>query len=389
MHKSYIRNLFDLLLYEEGCFSILNCFLKEGYLDYDVYQNWRAGKIDYLEHEFTCSSETCSAFFAEVNGYASILGVDREPVDYLSTGGQTLHFSPNPQRDTNYKTLFTPSSDRVQLDLFFDSAESGLTDDLTHAVVNGETQRIEYLLSALRRVNSKKAQQFEHILRTKDAIVANALSIDEKLRLMERELTLPVLELMGHWANDLLIPLWQEFADEFSDRIFDPKKPKYHASYCAFKGLQWRKVLHAIEKERNWRRQPILLFRYAEANFKLQNELEGLNSWFHLFLSFPETASKKIAQTGYRLLQEDWRQFQTLDPEMENDLFPAWVLIKKPMLSRYAFDVDEPSASTKAFTHVLELLQTAESRLDRKAIALRAELKRCCPTLFVHFINLR
>jgi len=149
MHKPHIRNLFDLLLYEEGCFSMLNGFLREGFLDYDVYQEWRAGKIDYLEREFSCSKETCKAFLAEVSAYAAMLAVEREAIDYVSAENLPLRISPDPKRDAEYKMLYTPATDRVQMDLFFDSAETSLAADLAEAVVSGQTKRIDHLLSAL------------------------------------------------------------------------------------------------------------------------------------------------------------------------------------------------------------------------------------------------
>ncbi len=389
MHKRFIRNLFDLFFYEEGCFSMLNCFLKEGYLDYDVYLRWRAGKIDYLEQEFSCPPEICTAFLTEVNDYAAILEVAREAVDYFSTDNQTLRFSPDSKRDADFKILYTPAVDRVQLDLFFDSAETGLTVELTNAVIHGETQRVEYLLAALRRTDSNKARNFERMLKARDAIVADTLTADEKLHLMEHEIMLPTLELMGHCANDFLIPLWRKMAEDFSDYVFDPNKPNSHASYCAFKGLQWQETLQAVERQRDWRRHPILLHRYAEACFKIQNELEGLRCWFRLFLFFPEAASELITKTAYRLLQEDWRQFQSLDPELEKDLFPAWVLTKKPMLAKHAFEVDAHSASAEALTRIIELLRTDDNRLDRNTLTKRAELKRCYPSLFEHYMNMR
>lgn len=51
-----IYNQIDLILFEEGSFSPLNWLLREGHLDYSVYQNWKKGQTGYLEDHFKTSN---------------------------------------------------------------------------------------------------------------------------------------------------------------------------------------------------------------------------------------------------------------------------------------------------------------------------------------------
>ncbi len=52
MSNQIIHNQVDLILFEEGKFSVLNWLLREGYLDYNDYQKWRNGENHYLADNF-------------------------------------------------------------------------------------------------------------------------------------------------------------------------------------------------------------------------------------------------------------------------------------------------------------------------------------------------
>ena len=43
MSNQIIHNQVDLILFEEGIFSVINWLLREGYLDFIDYRKWRNG----------------------------------------------------------------------------------------------------------------------------------------------------------------------------------------------------------------------------------------------------------------------------------------------------------------------------------------------------------
>ena len=174
---------------------------------------------------------------------------------------------------------------------------------------------------------------------------------------------------------------------DIAGQNFDPGDPRNHLSYTAFKSFQWQDVLSSVQRETDWLKQPLLLFRYAEACFKLQNELEGLERWFMLFMIYFAEAEQNIDKTCNRLLLADWQFFRELDPELDTLLFPAWMLLNKPALAKHAFVFDSECDGDESFHLISQLLFCAEGGLSEEAIQLRAKLKLKNPGLFIHLMK--
>ena len=173
---------------------------------------------------------------------------------------------------------------------------------------------------------------------------------------------------------------------EVTDRYFEAESPEDHLSFTAFKGFQWTQVLSSITREADWIKQPVLLFRYGEACFKLNKELEGLESWFRLFIAFPVVAETLVGSTCYRLLLSDWRLFNDLDPELEPSFFPAWIVLKKPALAKNAFTFDCESIANASLQLMYSLVGCKKNDVNETIIKLRGRLQQQNPMLFVHYM---
>ena len=204
---------------------------------------------------------------------------------------------------------------------------------------------------------------------------------------MEDQLIPLAFDLLGRFGHDFLTPLWQIISTDIAGQRFDPGDPRNHLSYTAFKSFQWGDVLSSVQREKEWFKQPLLLFRYAEACFKLRNELEGLEKWFMLFMNFSAEAEQSIDKTCNRLLLADKQLFRELDPELDTSFFPAWMLLNKPALAKYTFVFNTECDGVESFHLISQLLSCAEGGIDAGSIQLRAELKLENPGLFVHFMK--
>ena len=193
-------------------------------------------------------------------------------------------------------------------------------------------------------------------------------------------------DVLGQFAHDFLTPLWQMLSVEIADRYFDAESPEDHLSFTAFKGFQWQQVLSSITREADWIKQPVLLFRYGEACFKLNKELEGLKSWLRLFLTFPEVAVSVVESSCNRLLLADWQHFNELEPELEPVFFPAWVVLKKPALAKNAFCIDFAGVGNTSLQLMCGLVGSKENGLNEAIIKLRARLQQENPKLVVHYM---
>ena len=130
-------------------------------------------------------------------------------------------------------------------------------------------------------------QKFARLLALQNELTESRKSSGRKIKLLLQTVTPLAFEVLGQFAHDFLTPLWHRLSVEVADRNFDAGSPEDHLSFTAFKGFQWQQVLSSITREADWIKQPVLLFRYGEACFKLNKELEGLESWFRLFIAFP------------------------------------------------------------------------------------------------------
>ncbi len=380
-----IQNQVDLLLFEEGSFSTLNWLLREGQLDYEDYQQWRKGQILHLEDNIKLSSVEIIANLKKVQDYAKALQLESEQQSYTSTDYQPLYFSSSAEKQRLFTTIYKPTSNRKQLDLFFDSAPACAESDAISAIAEARIKDIPGTLEKLKNFHPEKHQRFIQLLAFEKQIKTPKKSSKNKIKALLNEITPLAFDLLGRCTHDFITPLWHILSKEIKNQSFDSTSPQFHLSFTSFKGFQWKQVIHSIEKESNWHSQPILLFRYAEACFKLDKEGEGIAYWFSLFIQFPEEAQQSIKNTSNSILLLDWQSFLELDPELESNLFPAWMIMKKPALGKnpIMFEI----ACTVSMQLIRGLLCDTENEINEKAIHLRGKLKENSPILFEHYMR--
>lgn len=384
--RSSIRHHVDQLLIEQGRFSPIAWLLATGYLSYSNYIDWRDGLIEKLDSCFTAPRERVIEQLAIATNYARTLGLRETRGTYLSTEQNELIISRDPQYDINFRTDFAPAQDRMQMDLFFDSAPVYAENELIDAIITRDKRKIPELLDTLYAFDSQKHEDFTRLIEQEKKLRAPGLSLPNKLAVIDNTLMPLAVKLLRIEAIRFLTPLWQDLTAELTGRPFDPEQPKLHVSYTGTKAFLWHDVTKAIEQEPDYSKQPILLFRYAEASFKVARELAGLEHWFLLFLLHTETAEQLIKQTGYLLLFDDWKRFQELDPELPTQFFPAWILLLKPALAKQDLILNGVAEGFRAFSLAKQL---SVEPLESTSIALRADLKKLNPDLFRHFLNSR
>lgn len=385
MLNRLIQNQVDFILFEEGSFAPLNWLLREGHLDYNEYLNWRKGKSTYLEDYFKTPTTTIITALKKAQDYATLHKLESFRQTYSSEANQALHFCRSPAHELIFTTVYEPAQDRIQMDLFLDSADACAVFDLIRAIIDKRSTDIHDLVAKLKTLSPDKHQQFTQLLAFEKKITQSSIASDKKIELLSHALTPMAFELLGRFTHDFLTPLWHDLSVEIANRHFDVETPEYHLSYTAFKEFQWQQVLSSIEREMDWVKQPILIFRYAESCFKLNKEREGIAYWFRLFILFPEIAERLIKDTCNRLLYSDWQHFSELDPELESSLFPAWMVINKPALAKNS-DISDINYN-ESLQLIENLVCNTEREINETAIHLRARLQHNNPSLFVHYMR--
>ncbi|MDD5267298.1 MAG: hypothetical protein PHO08_09245 [Methylococcales bacterium] len=299
---------------------------------------------------------------------------------------QALNFCRSPANEIIFTTDYEPARNRLQMDLFFDTAPVCAANDLIRAIIDKRGDDVLRLMSQLESLAPEKHQKFACFLARQKELTLSRKTSGRKIKLLLQTVTPLAFDVLGQFAHDFLTPLWNMISVEIADRYFDAESPEDHLSFTAFKGFQWQQVLSSITWEADWMKQPVLLFRYSEACFKLNQEREGLESWFRLFLTFPEVAESVVESSCNRLLLADWRHFNELDPELEPVFFPAWVVLKKPALAKNAFCIDCAGVGNTSLQLIIGLAGSKKIGLNETIIKLRARLQQENPKLFVHYM---
>ncbi len=74
------------------------------------------------------------------------------------------------------------------------------------------------------------------------------------------------------------------------------------------------------------------MLRHARACAHLHQHAAALQSWFALCWRFPDRCAA-LETSGDHELRQQWIDFLALDPELPEQSFPAWLLLRKPALT--------------------------------------------------------
>ena len=176
MSSQIIHNQVDVILFEQGKFSVLNWLLREGYLDFKDYQNWRNGENPYLEDHFKSTSPAIIADLEIVRRYAGKLKLESFCHSYTSVTNQILHFCRSPAHEIIFTTDYEPARDRLQMDLFFDSAPACTANDLIKAIIDKRGDDVLRLMSQLKSLVPEKHKRFDDLLAFEDELILSRKS---------------------------------------------------------------------------------------------------------------------------------------------------------------------------------------------------------------------
>lgn len=380
-----IRSQFDAILFEQGSFSAIPWLVRVGHLDYADYDEWRNGEESFLEDYLKTPLLEIIESLKSARDYAKKLKLDAFCQPYTSIDQKTISFCRSNADEIILTTVYQPAENRVQMDLFFDSAPILAAQDLIKAIVDRRSSDIPVLMSRLELLAPETYLAFADLLAQQEQW-CHCPTPKSKIEYLLDSITPLAFSILGRFAGDYLTPLWKQLSLEISGSAFDVDAPQAHLSFTAFKAFDWQQVLAAIEAENHWQKQPILLFRYAEASFKLNQEAEGLAIWFRLFLVYPESAQRFVIGTDNFLLLTAWHYFNELDPELEVNFFPAWMVLKRSALAKLKVNVEEESIGHDAFQLICALILCTGKEIDETTLKLRAKLRNQNASLFSHYI---
>lgn len=231
-----------------------------------------------------------------------------------------------------------------QLDLFLDSREVTLANDVVAAFRTGDCGRVQDSLAALRAEAPARADlaAFGVLLaflerdRESDCASLDSDRLEQLVGVFDTDVA-PASRALGGEAQGFLNRIWRKLAAAAAHQPFDRARPQTHAA-----ALYLRAQAHAEAEAAaaaaassfadGWR-DPVILRWRALARYRVG----GLQAarWQILSLawfaadSFPELLRELAAPQ----LESDWRRFQAETEVPDATWFPAWCLLTQPELA--------------------------------------------------------
>ena len=204
---------------------------------------------------------------------------------------------------------------------------------------------------------------------------------------MEREWRPAASALLGVRRRDFLAPLWRDVGRALDPVGFDPHHPERHASRAYREGLDWESLRRAVLAVPGHEKEPVLLARLAEAEWRLRRRAQAIEAWFALCRLAPEEFERLIDAPDFPdwALRTAWRLAldSDLDPEISPVWFPAWMLLEEPGLAGVLEPRRADDDPSRVFDAVLALL--AHPGVDERSIELRRALEAIHPDLLARY----
>ena len=392
-----VQAVVQQLVMEHGEYSPLELLLAANRLRYEDYRAWREGCLASLDPVLAGGPGEVRALLEGAQKWAEALDLDREPVvrhGWEGNAGAVLAASADPQLDALLNARFRRSPEHEQLDLFIDSAQTAAVNALLDALAARHAGGAQRALARLVGIDRDHGQRF-HAAALIEALEEPAPEGSdqglERLDRMEREWLPGASALLGTRRRDFLAPLWRAIGRALEPLPFDPHRPERHASRAYREGLDWECLRSSVLAVPGYEREPVLLGRLAEAEWRLRNRARAVESWFALCRLAPGAFERLIeapdfpdwaVRTAWRLALE-----QDLEPEMTPAWFPVWMLLEEPGLAGVLEPCNGDDGPSRAFDAVLALL--AHPDPDERGIELRRALQAIHPGLLARYLAKR
>ncbi len=377
----------DLIL-ELGEYAPLEMLIRARRLGYADYQAWRRGEFQSLDDRLRGNRERIAALLHGAADHCRRRKLEARRDEWTAWGDdrRPLALAGDPDLDALLATRYAPPDDRIQGDLFENSAETVLAADLERALTAGDREPARRALDRLAERHPDHPQ-----LGAYERLVAGLTVPDPigdpgaYLRAILDELEPAARERLRTGYRDYLAPHWAALGRALDGRPFDPREPCLHASYAGLRRDDWEGVCAAVTAEPAWRREPILLERLLVAARYLGDDGLLLEAACRLCWDCPEAAPAALLRDPG--LGPAWRAFEDidLDPPLATEDFPAWYVLTRRYAVPLLEDIGNAAARERAAA-AAAVIGTDPLREDRAHRQARQRLQEQDPRLLRIFL---
>jgi hypothetical protein len=374
-----LKALVDRLLLEQGRLDPLELLLAAELLAYEDYESWRMGHRADIQGVLGATPEEVVELLERAGAYAAGQGLAATALEHRGWGSldSPLHVGDQAPLVRACATAFSAPPGRLQMDLFQDSSLLLLEEQIRQALTERRTDQAREQVALLMRQDPRH-RHLHGFLRLIQVIddgdrqssgecLGELLAVEPMAR-----------ELLGHRARDFLAPLWATLAESLAGRDFEPAAPQLHASFAWARAGRWEAARRSVEAEVDWRGQAILVLAHAEACWRQRDKGEARRDWMWLCWEHSQEAERTFASSQFpdRRLGDLWNGFGDLDPPLDTEDFPAWLLLEEPVVAACVTPDSIPADGRGAPFRLLQRLVGGDDDIE-----LRRELSEIHPQL--------
>lgn len=293
-----------------------------------------------------------------------------------------------------------------QFDLFEDSRDVMLRNDLAGAVLRGDAAAAGDAARALEAEFPRDAALGPASLLTahleRQPRASSPAPLDAQLVLAARrelvhELVPAAHALLGPLAADAwIVDQWSRLAQHAARVPWRADAADAHAAALFAEARAWPEVIQAVQGIASWRRIPQPLLWIARARWQMQGADAGWPLVAEALWIAPAPAHALLATIGLfdTRLKRLARKFeQDFEPAQADDWawLPAWALVEQPLLAEVldTASADSGSAPEQGCKLVLALLRLERQGRHHDVIAHRRQLQASSPRLFAAYMRTR
>lgn len=369
---------------ERGSFCPVQWLIDTGLLPYPGYEAWRYGEHDFLTQAVECETGTLLALLQAGQRQAQALKLVSESTRYhdwrAEQSERELAFSRRAELSQLLSTRWLRSQDLPQLDLFMDSGTASAENGLIDTLCGRQWHEAEKAYSTLCEIapNHNQLGRFETLVLYGKHMAANPVIesewVADELAGLEQDIAPVARELLRGRARDYLALAWQRLGHSLAAS----REPHIHPSYAWMQIPDWQQVIDSIANITDYREQPELLGRLAQALYYRGQQDIAMLAAASVFELDVDSSSLMAVASSIGPLNTQWQEFSDSDEPHPSTHFPAWLLLRRPGLIHH-LNSPYPKPAGKAFQACVSLLHCRVEKRDE--INAREHLQGISPGL--------
>lgn len=374
----------DALLARHGVYRPVDLLTVLHRLPEAALREWRSDPTRVLEDELLGDPDRWIETLKSAAIWAVKLGLIRHLELPTNSEGQGLRASRKPWLQQLLLTEYRRPDTGPQLDLFIDNPLIVARNHLIRAVLANKDQAAVEALDQF----SQAGAGHDELSAAETLVDALHWSCDaglqptDGLEFLEQQLVPAARRLLDRSADAWLAPYWLRLADAMDPQQFDPDQAKLHPGWLARQAGDWARSIEACTSAAGFTHQPILLQWLADAAIALGDRMLAISALAELCWQDSRVAETWLRDCRELAIEHQRDRFWDLEPELDIELFPAWLALFLATPDPLDPDDSGPCATARKTYGIARTLHAKPADPQR-----RIRLRDHAPDLLEHWLE--